>query len=912
MLRYGAVPALCALLVAVGVSAAPPTTHYRSIGAAADYTSGTVTAVNGETHVIGSPTVNWKTANRGRGDRIDLAGVPYTILSVDAENELTLTQPYAGATTFAEPYTIARKFKMLKDWEECVEGTVIVLPNCLGVTGPSLPTDERIEVGVAYNDSVFFMNTGGERLRLTNALTAAGYTITLTVTPPNRHHGVFNTGVILDGGALGAPLIDIQTGFVTVEWIELHRGDGPEQILVTNVGPNSQVDVHHVMFYDDNANTHGFHVNDNQAKVRLSNNVLTGLNHGVHVNGLLPVSPGVFEFFHNTFYQNVIGLHSTVLPSPSLDNNVIVMNGNLAHSNGLDFDANAPSPASSDNWSSDPSGGVHFGVPNVPLLNVAFVLAVAPPAFPDLHILRTSVLVGQISGGSTVTDDVDGRSRGVNVDIGADEADSSSANPVKILTAKSGDTQVQLEWQHPDFGPMNYVEVVRAPATFPLAPADGTVTCTFAGPSPGTRGQCPDSLSPVNGTEYFYSAFVYDFGGNFSKEASVRGMPVDIAADPPAWTYATNAATLDPAGVRGADAFVVSNDNFLHAMQGGSGPSAGEWPLTAWAPYRLPTTVQHRPVIVDVLGVPTALLGGQDGRVYAVSTTTGRLVWKSEVLGTSINAAPAALVALYGATGGSADKVFVGTSDLSSNSLEVLELQTGARVVRFDDVGVATNIGAITGIAVKYPTGPVFFTSDSGSGGTTRNVWSLDVTGLPTPPVEIWSDGTPGPIDSGPTLYNGLLLVGTRNSRVYGYNDVGTTPLWNTPSYSDGPVNSPIFPVWPSDTVVFTTSTMINSLQIAATAGCIAPLPCQNWSIPLAAGTASPPLVVPGLNQFFVGAGNGDLHEITLDLATATNIPGMRFWPITTSVLGGPAFRSNMLYVSDSSGRVHGIPWPIP
>jgi hypothetical protein len=907
MLRSIAAPALCALLISVAVSAAPPSTHYRSIGSAPDYATGTVTAVAGETHVIGSPAVQWQTANRGRGDRIDIAGVPYTILSVDAENELTLTEPYAGLTSFAEPYLIARKFKMLKEWEECIDGTTTILPNCEGVFSASLPTDERIEVGVVYKDSVYFMNTGGERLRLDNPFTAAGYTITLTTTPANRHHGVENTGVVLDGGLQSAPLIDIGTSFVTIEWIELHHGDATEQIFVGGVGPNSKIVVHNNLFHDDDNNTHGFHVNDDQANVLFYNNVLYGLNHGVHVNGLQTDSTGLFEFYHNTFYQSVIGLNST--RSTSAENDVIVMNGNLAHSNATaDFNALQPNFGSSgNNWSGDGTGVPHYGVNNIPLGSIEFV---SPSAPYDLHIRRTSVLVGQGGAIGTVPDDVDGRPRG-SFDIGADEASSSSANSPKILTSTSTNGFVQLEWQHPDYGPMSHVEVVRSAAAVPQKPSDGTLSCTFPSPMPRSRGQCPDSnvVPPANGTQYFYSAFVYDFGGNYSKATSVAAIPFDTAVTPPEWTYATNAATLDPVGPRGDDAFVLSNDNFLHAMRGGVGSGAGEWPATNWAPYRLPTTVQQRPVIVDVLGVPTALLGGQDGRVYAVSTVTGRLVWKSEFLG-PINAAPAALVGFYGATGVAADKVYVGTSDLIANSLHVLDLHTGARVERFDDIGNPENIGPITGVAVKYPTGPVFFTSGDGSGALNRNVWSIDVTVLPSPPVEIWSDN-PGPIDSGPTLYNGLLLVGTRASRLYGYNDTGTAPLWNTPSYSDGPVNSPIFPVWPSDTVVFTTSTMINSVQVAATGGCAAP-PCQNWNIPFPVGSASPPLVVPGTNQVFVGVGNGDLHEITVDLATAANIPGMRFFPISTSTLGGPAFRAGTLYISDSSGRIHGIPWPIP
>ena len=305
MLRSSFVFAVGALLVAGAVSAAPPTTHYRSIGDRADYGTvevegpgTTVTTVNGETYVIGSLDAQWKTANRGRGDRISIAGTPYTILSVDAENELTLTQPYAEPTTFSAPYTISRKFQKLKGWDDCIEGAVA----CPGVTDPDLLIDDRIEVGVVYKDSPFLMNTAGEQLKLDQAVTDAVHTITLTATPPNRHHGVLNTGVILDNGSEGNPAIDIQTGFVTIEWIELHNGDTTDQIFVGSVGGSSQIVVRNVLFHDDDNSLHGFHVDDEDANVLFYNNILYGLNHGVHVDGLTFASNGLFEFYHNSVF----------------------------------------------------------------------------------------------------------------------------------------------------------------------------------------------------------------------------------------------------------------------------------------------------------------------------------------------------------------------------------------------------------------------------------------------------------------------------------------------------------------------------------------------------------------------------------------------------------------------------------
>ena len=244
-----------------------------------------------------------------------------------------------------------------------------------------------------------------------------------------------------------------------------------------------------------------------------------------------------------------------------------------------------------------------------------------------------------------------------------------------------------------------------------------------------------------------------------------------------------------------------------------------------------------------------------------------------------------------------------------SNSLFVLDLFTGDLVKRFDDMSQPENIGAITGVAVQYPSGPVFFTSDDGSGAANRNVWSIDVDVLPgTPPTLIWSDN-PGPIDAGPTLYQSLpvdlLIVGSRAGDLIAYSDEGPAPLW-THSLGDGAVKAPIFRVRPfDDTLLVSTNTQVHSVQVFGG---------TNWTEALGAA-ASPVLFIPGTTQVYAGSGSGNLFELTINLATPTDPPVVRTWSISTpSGLGGPTFSIPLLtlYVSDTSGKVHGIPWPIP
>jgi len=90
----------------------PGSCNLRSIGTSADYSLNTVSATNGSDVVTGASTA-WQSANRGRGDDIDIAGVPYTVLAVDSETSLRLTTPYAGGTGALKAYTISRKFTNL-------------------------------------------------------------------------------------------------------------------------------------------------------------------------------------------------------------------------------------------------------------------------------------------------------------------------------------------------------------------------------------------------------------------------------------------------------------------------------------------------------------------------------------------------------------------------------------------------------------------------------------------------------------------------------------------------------------------------------------------------------------------------------------------------------------------------------
>ena len=898
--------AVCvALFLATSAGAA---TFYRSIGAAADYSVGTVHVLNGETLVVGDPVMAlWRSARRGRGDRITIAGVDYTVLSVDAENEITLSSPYLGPSSAGVPYTISRKFKQIVDWTGCISGG----SSCPGVSGNSLVADDRVEVGLVYPDSDYLMNVSGERLELRNIVTDPTHTITVTVDLPQRHHGIAGTGVVLDNGTANAAAVVIQTDFVTVEWIELTGGGASNGLIdISAVSDSNEVILRNLLVHDDDRSSNGVYANSNFLHLVLANSVVYGTFYGVFMDGMAVSSTATLGIFHNTFFGNEAGVVSS--SSSPARNDVIFLKNNLAHSNGfLDFWAPGPNSTSSHNWAGDGSGVSHSpaggGADNVPIGLIQFVST--SPGAEDFHVRRgASVVEDQGTVVAGVSDDLDGRTRSFP-DIGADEASTSSANPVKVVTSKSTDLGVVIEWQSPDYGPLSFARVYRSPSSFPAIPSGG-VACTLFSLVPGKKAGCPDGLPHTNGTTYYYSVFVYDVGGNYSTPKSVTALPFDTLATPARWSYTTGAATLAPAGIRHPDAFIVSNDHYLHAMEGSNMTAGGVWPAHPdWAPYRLPVAVQHRPTIVPISGMPVALLAAQDGRVYAVHTQTGRLVWRSAQLGGTFSAAPVALVSAYGATGPSADHVFVGTGDAGGNAIWSLDLASGIVAGRFDDLGSPSNIGAVSGLALDYPSGPVYFTSSLGPGGLPRSVWAVDVSN-PSVPVELWSDNL-GHVDAAPTNYKGTLFVGTRSGELVAYDPGSGGLQWSTP-YGNGPIKSPIGFAWPYDTVLFTSNNELHSVQFTATLGCGAP-PCLNWTIVFGSGTAGP-LVLPGTDLGLVSLANGTLEEVTLDRLNPSTLPVRRSLPLSGSLLGSAGFGLGQLafYVSDTAGRVYGIPYPVP
>ena len=261
-------------------------TRYRSIGTRANYgTAGpegsgtTVTATNGSTDVTGSAGTAWLTANRGRGDRIQIDGVDYTVLAVAAENRLELTEPYAGTSGSGKAYLIARKFASLAAWEDCIDGPGGA--GCEGVSSASLVTDNRNEVGVAYRDTPFAAG-----LDVDGSTTDANHTITLTADHGNRHYGragAAGTVALIDNATTGAA-IRVRDDHVTVEWLEIRGGSGTgaHGVEVSNLATVNNVVLDSLLIHQNPGS--GIEILHPDAVADVYNNVIYLAGTGIRVN----------------------------------------------------------------------------------------------------------------------------------------------------------------------------------------------------------------------------------------------------------------------------------------------------------------------------------------------------------------------------------------------------------------------------------------------------------------------------------------------------------------------------------------------------------------------------------------------------------------------------------------------------
>ena len=433
------------------------TTYHRSIGTRDNYgTVGpeglgtTVTATNGSATVTGSGTA-WKTANRGRGDRIRIDGTDYTILWINSATELILTSSFTGTTGSGKTYTIARQFMTLQAWEDCISFAVSPCPY-FPVSSADLVADNRREVGIAYDDSIVpadpDFTTG---VIIDGSTTDANHNITLTADGDNRHYGIVGAGALLDSTTAPDPddEIRIHDANVVVEWLEIRGirlattkggvrvvGAGATNILLRNLlvhdnangirlssAAGKDLTVRNSIVYDnDDVGIEGDELGDTLTidNCTVFGNVFAGIN---GVSSTVAVR-NTISMHNGTDYLNVGTQENNIS-----EDGTATGPGSLANRDHTDL-ASPPAPPQGNGWAMFQNLGV--GTEDFHLRD--------DPAQNEAQDNGTDL-------SSSFFADIDGQLRVTPWDIGADDVDATTAVKLVSFEAQGLDSAVELQWE---------------------------------------------------------------------------------------------------------------------------------------------------------------------------------------------------------------------------------------------------------------------------------------------------------------------------------------------------------------------------------------------------------------------------------------------------------------------------------
>ncbi len=479
----------------------------------------------------------------------------------------------------------------------------------------------------------------------------------------------------------------------------------------------------------------------------------------------------------------------------------------------------------------------------------------------------------------------------------------SAPPPVGVLTVRAGDQQSRIEWINPA-GFANARLGYRSDGVYPTDPGDPLATFLDYVVTPGAASR-DDVGHATNGT-FRWRAFVDAGGSLYSGPLSTQGRTFDTSGNVK-WAYSTNATALATAGVLpGTSYYVVSNDRFLHGLAAGA--AGGSWPQgpPEWKPFAMNAPAQSRPTAVRLPATTVAgesslaLVGSQDGRVYALSARTGDLLWASPVLGAAVQGGVSAIFRDFGAAH---DLVVVGTREPTGDSRLVgLRLADGGIAWSFDNGGGASGIGVINGQpSVDQAANRAYFASRRRGGGSSDTVWCLSFTG--TSVAKVWSVDV-GDVDASLVVRNGAVYVGNTTGQVYALDPVDGSVLWGPLPTGDGPVKGLLWPEAGTGRLFFSTTGQVHGWAADGSPW---------WPGPISLANPSPVLVVGGRVYVGSSSGNGSLWAIdTSSAATATSVPLGD--PLVPKVVGAPTRDSvnNSIVVGTDAGQVYDVALPLP
>lgn len=445
-----------------------------------------------------------------------------------------------------------------------------------------------------------------------------------------------------------------------------------------------------------------------------------------------------------------------------------------------------------------------------------------------------------------------------------------------------------------------------SPCVSPTAVGSGTGTGSPIDLSPVTVG--PNLYTHGGLTldqQYCYSLWL-DYGsGNYSSPASLSARPFDStsASKKVLWKLSTG-MTLMAAPTVGVDAVIaVSNDMAVQALQRDpASGTGGLWPAS-WKPNDLGAVAQHRPPVVPLSAGSRAFIATQDGRIHAIDTASGNLIWSTLLPELATLGAPAGI---FTAFGGAYDYVLVGTSAASGNHFYALDPDTGAVIDAFPGAadGAIGSVGAILGAAaVDYTTSRVYFTSRRDE--ALSSLWCLDL-GPSSDALRLgWSRDLGADVDGSPVLRGGRLYV------------VDNGPVaWSIPadtgvggySVSLGAATSKgfLFPDRSNGDLYVATSSQVLGLTDTGSA-------LNNKWTPLGLNQPSIVLFRPGTNELYAGVRDysGAASLVRIDTATGV-VAGNVALEASQQVVGAPSLDIGygVVHVGSELGVLYAVQLP--
>jgi len=152
-------------------------------------------------------------ADIGQGDKLalDPEGINEIryILSRDSATQVTLQSAARGDFTAGVSYTVQRAFHTFAAWEAARRGNLVA--------------ENRLEVGVCYNDGPFLGGKAYVMVEIDDSITDADHFMWLRVADGHRHTGVAGTGVVVDGENRNKIAFAVEDDYTRIEGFEIKR-----------------------------------------------------------------------------------------------------------------------------------------------------------------------------------------------------------------------------------------------------------------------------------------------------------------------------------------------------------------------------------------------------------------------------------------------------------------------------------------------------------------------------------------------------------------------------------------------------------------------------------------------------------------------------------------------------------------